>query len=239
MALPAAAADLPWVSLFNGKDFDGWKIVALTDPAPAVVEDGAMVLRQRINTAEHTFVATVVEYGDFILELELQDNPDFNSGILLRCIDAAGNAAVRLNGYQVKIDNTKRSWTGGVFDDFGNTWRWLYDLSDNEAGRASFHHGEWAHVRIECLGPVIKVWINGVPTCHLLDEKYDEGYIAFKIHSLGNRPEATENTLSLRNIRVITDRPERFARPMALPQRRAPLTPGEYDRLTPKVSKTP
>ena len=55
-------ADEPWVPLFNGRDLTGWKIVALTNPAPAVVEDGAMVLRQRINTTEHTFVASEREY---------------------------------------------------------------------------------------------------------------------------------------------------------------------------------
>ena len=89
-ALCLGAAELqtgedPWVSLFNGRDLTGWKIVALTNPAPAVVEDGAMVLRQRSNTVEHTFVASEHEYEDFILELDLKDDPGFNSGILLRC----------------------------------------------------------------------------------------------------------------------------------------------------------
>ena len=235
LALSVSAEDEPWITLFNGTDFSGWKIVALGDPAPAVVEGGAMVLRQRINTVEHTFVATEGQYGDFILELDLKDDPGFNSGILLRCVESAADAHVRLNGYQVKIDNTPRAWTGGVFDDFGNTWRWMYDLADNEAGRAAFKLGEWAHFRIECLGPVIKVWVNGVPTCHLRNEKYAKGYIAFKIHSLGNRPKATENTIRLKNIRIITAHPERFAKPIDLPQRTAPLIPGEYDRLTPKT----
>ena len=64
-AEPTPAAE-PWVSLFNGFDFTGWKIVALSSPAPAVVEDGAMVLRQRRNTTEHTFVASRQKYSDFI-----------------------------------------------------------------------------------------------------------------------------------------------------------------------------
>src|SRR5512137_1403767 len=65
-AEPKTTAE-PWVSLFNGRDLTGWKIVALTNPAPAVVEDGAMVLRQRTNTIEHTFVTSEREYDDFIL----------------------------------------------------------------------------------------------------------------------------------------------------------------------------
>ena len=228
-----AANDEPWQSLFNGSDFALWKVVALRDPAPAVIEDGAMVLRQRINTVEHTFVATEKRYGDFILEMDVKDDPEFNSGILLRCSDALAEAAVRLNGYQVKIDNTKRAWTGGVFDDFGNGWRWLFDLKDNAAGREAFKFKEWARFRMECIGPTIKVWVNGVPTCNLIDEKYREGYIAFKIHSVGNKPNATESAIRFRNIRILTEQLEKYAKPMDLEARRASTVPGEYDKASP------
>ena len=228
-----AADDIRWRSLFNGESLDGWKIVALRDPAPAIVEDGVMVLRQRINTVEHTFVTSEEKYGDFILELDLKDDPSFNSGILLRCSDASAEAAVRLNGYQVKIDNTARSWTGGVFDDFGDSWRWLFDLKNDARAREAFKMGEWAHFRIECIGSTIKVWVNGVPTCHLIDEKYREGFIAFKIHSVGNKPKATESAIRLKNIRILTEEPARFAQSMDLVARKAPSVPGEYDKAAP------
>ncbi len=138
-----------------------------------------------------------------------------------------------LNGYQVKIDNTKRAWTGGVFDDFGNGWRWLFDLKDNAAGREAFKFKEWARFRMECIGPTIKVWVNGVPTCNLIDEKYREGYIAFKIHSVGNKPKATESAIRFRNIRILTEQPEKYAKPMDLEARRASTVPGEYDKASP------
>jgi hypothetical protein len=225
--------DAPWVSLFNGRDLTGWRIVALNSPAPAGVEDGAMVLRQRAGTIEHTFVASEREYDDFVLELDLRDDPGFNSGILLRCVGAPPDAKVRLSGYQVKIDDTPRAWTGGIFDDSGNSWTWLHDLADNEAGRAAFKLGEWAHFRVECIGATIKVWVNGVPTCHLVDERYRRGRIAFKIHSIGNSPKAGTNTIRLKNIRIITGQPERYALPMDLPPRRAPVEPGKFDRAKP------
>jgi hypothetical protein len=241
-ALCLEAAELktaaePWVSLFNGRDLTGWKIVALTNPAPAVVEDGAMVLRQRINTKEHTFVASEHEYDDFILELDLKDDPDFNSGILLRCVEAPADAKVRLNGYQVKIDNTPRAWTGGIFDDFGDSWTWLHDLADDERGRAAFKLGEWAHFRIECIGSTIKVWVNGVPTCHLADERYRKGSIAFKIHSVGDNPRAGQSAIRLKDIRILTAHPERYTLPMGLPQRRAPTAPGKFDKPKPLADR--
>jgi hypothetical protein len=34
----------------------------------------------------------------------------------------------------------------------------------------------------------------------------------------------------LKNIRLITDQPQRFAQRMTLPPRRAPSTPGQYDK---------
>jgi hypothetical protein len=103
---------------------------------------------------------------------------------------------VRLNGYQVKIDNTKRSWTGGIFGDFENGWRWLFDLKDNAQGHAAFKFNEWIPFRIECIGPSIKVWVNGFPKCNLIDKWEEQGYIAFKTHSLGNKPESTESVFS-------------------------------------------
>jgi hypothetical protein len=230
LTLSVRAGEAPWVSLFNGRDYTGWKLVGPANLAPAEIGEGAMVLRQRVNTAEHTFVVSERAFRDFILELDLKDDPGFNSGILLRCVAAPETAKVRLNGYQVKIDNTPRAWTGGIFDDFGDSWRWLHDLADNETGRAAFKLGEWAHFRIEAIGDTIKVWVNGVPTCHLVDGKYREGGIAFKIHSLGNRPDDTRSVIRLKNIRIVTEQPQRFAQPMTLPPRHAPATPGKFDR---------
>ena len=86
---------------------------------------------------------------------------------------------------------------------------------------------------MECIGPTIKVWVNGVPTCNLIDEKYREGYIAFKIHSVGNKPNATESAIRFRNIRILTEQPEKYAKPMDLEARRASTVPGEYDKASP------
>jgi len=52
LSASAQAVEVPWITLFNGVDLTGWKIVALTNPATAVIEDGAMVLRQRANTTD-------------------------------------------------------------------------------------------------------------------------------------------------------------------------------------------
>ena len=229
LATFATAAEPPWRSLFNGQDLRGWKLLGPTNLASATVEDGMIILRQRRSTAEHTFVTAEERFGNFILELDVKDDPGFNTGILLRCVEAPADAKVRLNGYQVKIDPTPRAWTGGVFDDFGGNWKWLYDLGNDPRARAAFKLGEWSHFRIECLGNSIKVWVNGVSTAHLIDEKYHTGYIAFKIHAIGDNPNAGSNAVRLKNIRVITEQPDRYLQAIELDARRAAPVPDADD----------
>ena len=75
-----------------------------------------------------------------------------------------------------------------------------------------------------------------MPTCHLVDQKYSEGYIAFKIHALGDSPQATQHAIRLKNIRIITDQPELHAQPMELAARSARDTPSSFDKPLPNES---
>lgn len=227
--------EAPWVSLFNGRDYSGWRLAGPANLATAEVRDGAMALHMRRNTAEHTFVVTEQEYEDFILELDFKDEGDFHTGISLRCQMAAPEARIRLFGYQVKVDPTPRAWTGGIFDDFGSFIHWMADLKDNPRGRDAFKLGQWARLRVEAIGPSLKVWVNGVPTCNLIDSTYRKGPIALKIHSLGDDAAKEAVGVFYRNIRIVTENPARFAQAMDLPARTAsPWVPEEAakrDRL--------
>ncbi len=192
-----------WVSLFNGKNLAGWSVVG--DSATFTVEEGAIRMHRKANTREHTFLRTDKKYRDFILELECKQEERFQYGILVRAIPAPDTAHVRLYGYQLKFDQNKnRRWTGAIFDDFGNTWQWLSTLTDNpEAQNALKEAGQWDHYRFELLDDTIKVWVNGVAASNLVNGKYQEGYIALKIHSLGNNPALEKPTAWVRNIRII------------------------------------
>jgi len=208
----------PWKTLFNSKDFSGWTIVGST--GKVWVQDSAIVCHKVINTPQHTFVRSNKKYGDFILEGENKIEGDFHTGFLFRCIDAPDTASVCLYGYQVKIDPTPRRWTGGVFDDFGKTWHWLYTLKEDSVARTAYKMKEWNHFRIEAIGSSIKVWVNGTPTCNLINTKYTKGYIALKIHSMGNTPELEKVLGYYRNIRIITKTPKKFQKEMNI----APLS---------------
>jgi hypothetical protein len=219
-SLAAFAVEPPWRSLFNGKDLTGWKIVGASPRAFAAVEDGSLVGHMVRGTPEHTFFCTEEEFGDFILEVDCFQTGGFNSGVLFRCIETPPAAAVRLHGYQMKIDpSPTRQWTGGVFDDYGKNWLWLQTLRDNDRGRTAYAFNEWARFRIEAIGREIRIWVNGIPTAHLVDDKYARGPIAFKIHSFaaGGDPAQEKNLIRFRNIRILTETPARFSQPMDLP----------------------
>jgi hypothetical protein len=208
----------PWITLFNGKNLDGWKMVG--DKGVAYVKDGEIICHRTPDTKEHTFVTSREKYDDFILETDFKiDSPGYSAGVLIRCIDAnpkIDTCKVRLYGYQVKIDQSARAWTGGIFDDFGGTWKWIYDLSDNERARKAFRLGEWNKFRIEAIGNNIKVWLNDVPATNLISNKYRKGYIALKIHALKPDGKGADLLIHFRNIRIITQKPELYQKPMEL-----------------------
>ncbi len=216
-AQPAEA----WETIFNGKNFEGWSIIG--GAGKFDVADSAFVLHMTANTTEHTFARTNKMYKDFILEVECKRDSTFYYGILFRARPAPDTAHVRLYGYQVKVDHSAaRKWTGGIFDDFGNTWHWMYTLADdNRAQQALKKAGEWDHYRIEAIGNHIKVWLNGIPTSNLINDKYQKGYIAFKIHFMGNEPEKEKVAAWIKNVRIVTIHPEKYARPMDIPAKNA------------------
>jgi hypothetical protein len=205
-------------NLFNGIDFSGWKKIGET--APFTIVDSCIVMHQKANTKEHSFLLTEKKYKDFILEMKGRRDPQFHYGILYRAIDAPDTAMIRLYGYQIKIDHDKnRRWTGAVFDDFGQTWRWMTNSVDNiPAQNALKNAGEWDSFRIEAIGNNIRVWVNDVPVTNMINGKYKEGHIALKIHFLGDKPQNEKYSAYIKDIRIQTKDVKKYAHKMPLPE---------------------
>lgn len=210
---PSAA----WESLMNGKDLTGWSV--LGKPATVSIQDSSMLLHMTAHTSRHAFVRTDKAYKDFIFEVEFRRDRSLDSGILFRSIDAPDTAFSDIFGYMVKIDpSPTRLWTGGIFLDFGNGINWLHTLEgDDRARMAERVDQEWNRLRIEAIGERIKIWLNDIPTVHLIDDKYRKGYIAFKIHYLMKDAEKEQLEIAFRNARIITRNPKRYVRPIDLP----------------------
>lgn len=193
------APDDGWTDLFNGKDLTGWK--QLNGEAIYEAIDGEIVGTTVANTP-NSFLCTEQEYGDFVLELEMLLVDDFNSGMQFRSQSLPDYMNGRVHGYQCEVDPSDRAWSAGIYDEARRGW--LYPVDLNPDAKSAFKHGEWNHYRIECIGPSIKTWLNGVPVSHLLDDMTPKGFIALQVHSI--RDEAMANRqIKWRNIRIKTE----------------------------------
>lgn len=194
------AKDGSWVNLFNGKNLEGWKV--LNGAAEFKVENGAIAGITKLNT-QNTFLATEKIYEDFILELEVKGDLGLNSGVQIRSNSIAEYKNGTVHGYQVEIDESKRAWTGGIYDESRRGW--LYNLECNPVAKNAFKPEEWNKIRIEAIGNNIRVWVNKIPTADLIDDLTSKGFIAFQVHSIGGKKEMEGKKVSFRNIRIKTD----------------------------------
>lgn len=171
--------------LFDGKTLEGWDA---RGQAEFAVEEGVIV--GRTGKGGHGWLCTPRTYGDFILELEVKIERG-NSGIQIRSHFEPNDKMV---GYQVEVDSSPRSWSGGLYEQGRRGW--LQTLTNNPAARAAFKTGEWNHYRIVCEGDSIKTWVNGIPAADYRDSMDLEGVIALQVHS-GKNVE-----VRFRNIRI-------------------------------------
>ena len=184
------------VQLFNGKDLKGWKKVGGTGEFK--VEDGCIVGFGE-NVKGNTFLRTETTYTDFELTYEFKfDHLKGNSGLMFRANQKPskdGNG--RVFGYQCEADNTKRSWTAGIYDEARRGW--LYPVKKpktpegkkhtsgfSKQGKKLFKWEDWNTITIKCVGNHIQTYLNGELRADYtdIDEKNDtrEGFFGLQVH---------------------------------------------------------
>ena len=187
-----------WELLFNGKDLTGFK--QLNGEAKYRVEEGAIVGTTVPNTP-NSFLATVKDYGDFILELELKVDNSMNSGVQFRSLSLPEVKNGRVHGYQMEIDPSDRAWSGGIYDEARRDW--LYIPNINPLSKTAFKKDTWNKYRIEAIGPVIRTWVNGVPISVLIDDLTPSGFIALQVHAIA-KDAVPGKEIRWRNIKINT-----------------------------------
>ena len=193
------SAQAKWTNLFNGKDLTGWR--PLNGKAPYEVKNGE-IFGQTVINEPNSFLATEALYDDFVLELEFKLDADMNSGIQFRSESKAEYKNGRVHGYQVEIDPSERAWTGGLYDEARRDW--LYTMEYNPKAKVAYKRNEWNLFNIECIGDVMRVWVNGIATAHVVDNMTHKGFIALQVHAIGNKPEEAGKQIRWRNIRIQT-----------------------------------
>jgi len=206
-----ACAAENWASLFDGQTLAGWEV--RSGSALYQVEDGCIV-GTTVEGSPNTFLCTEKEYGDFILEFEVKNDPALNSGVQVRShvydtentqmIERNGkqvkvtNPAGRVYGDQVEISNQATGTSGGIYGEARERC-WLVNASEDPAARVAFRDNEWNKFRIECQGKTIKTFINGVPCANHTEAKDLRGFIGLQVHAVKGDPKLQ---VRWRNIRI-------------------------------------
>ncbi len=101
------------ISLFNGKDLDGWTIHGTE---LWYVEDGLLVCESGPDKA-YGYLSTNAFYDDFELTLEFKQEANGNSGVFIR----STVEGTKVSGWQVEVA-PPGSDTGGIYESYGRGW---------------------------------------------------------------------------------------------------------------------
>jgi hypothetical protein len=185
-----------WLDLFNGKNIKGWK--KLSGTAAFRVEEGCITGISALNTP-NTFLAHDGEYTNFMLEYEMKMDKGLNSGVQIRSHSIPSYENGRVHGLQVECDDSERRWSGGVYDEARNGWR--YPLEYNPPARNAYKSGEWNKFRVLAYQNHIITWINDIPCANLTEEATETGFIALQVHAINDSLLAGRQ-IRWRNIRI-------------------------------------
>ena len=210
------AGDKGFVSLFNGKNLDGW--VKRGGKAKYRAENG-MIIGNTVPNTPNTFLCTEKDYGDFVLTYEYNVHPQLNSGVQIRSLvkNTPGEIKVgdktkkipagRVHGYQVEIDanNTTRAWMSGIYDEGRRGWLFPGIKGGDKAafskqGQRLYKPEQWNSVRVECRGDSIKTWLNGELRADFKDGMTAKGFIGLQVHGVGKNK--TPMFAKWRNIKI-------------------------------------
>ena len=152
------AADEPkFVSLFDGKTLDGWKVIGCEiEPT----KDGEILIK-----AGNGIFRPEKAFKDFILETEYKAlKPEkWDSGIYVRCKDPVGTYP------WPKVWQVNLRW-----DQEGD----MGDIKGKSKGLTK--PGEWNHLRLKVVGTTAELELNGKPAWKADGIKDLEGFISFQ-----------------------------------------------------------
>ncbi|MEN6604103.1 MAG: DUF1080 domain-containing protein [Bryobacteraceae bacterium] len=190
-----AYAGPKWVSLFNGRNLDGWEVVG--DGVWDVLSDGTMVCQRHLGKADHqAWLYTREEFGDFEFEMDFWTRLDGNSGVSIldtsrgRYSHGVGHDGSKLPsaiGYEIQIafgSTEGRFPTGSIYHYVGA-----------KPGVRKLH--DWNHLNIEHRNGMIRVKLNGQLVAEMSRhaERAKSGPIGFQLHDMNS-------VLMARNIRI-------------------------------------
>lgn len=174
-----------FASIFDGATLNGWS--PRGGKATYRVEDGAIVGCFG-DKSRNTFLCSDKTYSDFILRLEflLEDG---NSGVQFRsAARKLSDGGERVFGYQAEISNDP-SVVARIYDEgrrghkFKRVWLDNTPAEVLKRSATAFKKGEWNKLEIQCVGPSIRTWLNGVAVVNDFDDADLTGFFGLQVHA--------------------------------------------------------
>ncbi|MEC7857794.1 MAG: DUF1080 domain-containing protein [Bacteroidota bacterium] len=162
------------ISLFNGKNLDGWKIHGTEK---WYVKDGEIICESGPEE-QYGYLSTINSYKNFILKLDFYQESDGNSGVFFRSsIDG-----VKISGWQVEVAPPGNN-SGGIYESYGRGWLIKPDPKYDDIVKMNM----WNSMKVMVNGDNVKTWIKGQEMIEITDSVIGKanGSIALQIHDGG------------------------------------------------------
>ena len=162
------------LSLFNGKNLDGWIIYGTEK---WYVENGELICESGPDK-DYGYLGTNKYFDDFILELDFKQEDNGNSGVFFRStVDG-----VKVKGWQVEVAPPGYH-SGGIYESYGRGWLIKPDQSKDSIVKM----GEWNKMKIKVYGDEVTTWINENQMIKIKDSiiGLGKGGVALQIHDGG------------------------------------------------------
>jgi hypothetical protein len=183
----AAAEASKRVSLFNGRNLDGWVVEGTKENKKSGQPQPVWSARDGAIHCEGTgfgFLRYDKQFCDFTLHVEYRLTPGCNSGIGIRSVKYTGKSQTRPSfaAYEIQLldDGDKQPGKHST----ASLYRYVAPRS-----LPVKKPGEWNEIEIECRGPWIKITLNGDVVLNIDQSKIDEiknkplcGYVSVQNH---------------------------------------------------------
>jgi len=185
-----------FVSLYNGKNLDGW---APYGGHCAFEAKGESIIGTCVPKSPSTYLSTLKDdYADFIFTAELKWEVDGNTGFIFRgrLQEKDGKQTVIGPQAEMEEESKQRHWSGGIYGQSAGGWIYPLWLEEHEAARKAIKRGDWNRMTIRAKGRNIKTWVNGIPAAHWKTDEYMKGFFSLQVHS------GKQGTIHFRNIKI-------------------------------------
>ena len=162
------------ISLFNGKNLDGWVIYGTEK---WYVENSELVCESGPDK-QYGYLGTEKNFDDFILTLQFKQENNGNSGVFFRStVDGT-----KVRGWQAEVA-PPGFHSGGIYESYGRGWLIKPDSSKDSVVKM----GKWNDMKIKVFGDEVITWINNNEMIKIKDSIIGKGVggIALQIHDGG------------------------------------------------------